>query len=151
MLITTMKNNSNKSRTSSLNSLLYSFSIGSTSWIWPRVKPTISISLSDLAVNWLKSWQVGDGPRYVFFSTGRVKSAAFATKHTKYHFTLWTKSRALINKHTGPVNLRDYRHTHLLTQVYVSMMHQSETLLTDCLKAFKRQSAVISAWLFLKQ
>ena len=73
--------------TSSLNSLLYSFNIGSTSWIWPRVKPTTSIRRSDLAVNWLKSWHVGDGPRYVFFSMGRVRSAAFAIKHVT-HFRI---------------------------------------------------------------
>lgn len=41
--------------TSSLNSLLVSFLMGSISWTWPAEKPTRRETLSAVAVRWLKS------------------------------------------------------------------------------------------------
>ena len=63
--------------TSSLKSLLISLPTGSTSWTWPAEKPMTSISRSVRAVDELKSWHVGDVPRYRRLSRGLVKSAAY--------------------------------------------------------------------------
>lgn len=64
------------SLTSSLNSLLVSFLIGSISCTCPAEKPTRRETLSAVAVKWLKSWHVGCVPLYILLSIGLLKSAA---------------------------------------------------------------------------
>lgn len=67
-----------------VTSSLYSFPCsrlpGYTSWIWPVVKPTSSEAPSHVAVNWLKSWQLGLVPLYSFLSIGLLRSAACGQK-----------------------------------------------------------------------
>lgn len=86
--------------TSSLNSLLVSFLIGSISWTWPAEKPTRRETLSAVAVRWLKSWQVGCVPLYILLSIGLLRSAAWRRKrktHGEQHVEVRTLSYTVLD------------------------------------------------------
>lgn len=95
--------------TSSLQSLLISFLIGSMSCTCPAVNPTNNNTLSGETVVELKSWQVGNVPLQIRLSMGLVRSAAcnnlkkfalapFVQNHS--HSTLYFKQQQQNKNHS---------------------------------------------------